>query len=277
MKRLIVLLLILCLILAGCGQTAPKVAAPESSVPESSSAFAEEMTVEKVRELFLQTADASCTVQDCVLADDGAYDLVGVVQYGKEADYTHFAFVQADGLWQTVGIAAVPSGESGLEYLGNATVGVTLFAPEKGASSYTTIEYSNDGEGHVHFVASAEAKDEMTVEKVRELFLQTADASCTVQDCVLIDDGAYDLVGVVQYSQGDEFTHFAFVEADGHWQTAAIMATVVENGELKYIGDGEITTKLLNEETNEILKFTLQYSNRNNGEIYFVSSSKPIF
>jgi len=159
MKRLIVLLLILCLILAGCGQTAPKVAAPESSVPESSSAFAEEMTVEKVRELFLQTADASCTVQDCVL----------------------------------------------------------------------------------------------------------------------IDDGAYDLVGVVQYSQGDEFTHFAFVEADGHWQTAAIMATVVENGELKYIGDGEITTKLLNEETNEILKFTLQYSNRNNGEIYFVSSSKPIF
>jgi len=125
--------------------------------------------------------------------------------------------------------------------------------------------------------SSSAPAEEMTVEKVKELFWQTADAGWTVQDCVLVDDGAYDLVGVVQYSQGDEFTHFAFVEADGHWQTAAIMATVVENGELKYIGDGEITTKLLNEETNEILKFTLQYSNRNNGEIYFVSSSKPIF
>ncbi|MBQ8917942.1 MAG: hypothetical protein IJ044_04410 [Oscillospiraceae bacterium] len=157
MKRLLVLLLVLCCVLAGCGKTAPEASLTEHSLPESSSAPAEEMTVEKVRELFWQTADSDCTVQDCVLADDGAYDLVGVVQYGKEADYTHFAFVQADGLWQTVGIAAVPSGESGLEYLGNATVGVTLFNAEKGVSSYTTIEYSNDGEGNVHFVASDEA------------------------------------------------------------------------------------------------------------------------
>lgn len=157
MKPLLVLLLTLCLILAGCGQTAPEVAAPESSVPESSSAPAEEMTVEKVKELFWQTADSDCTVQDCVLVDDGAYGLVGVVQYSQGDEFTHFAFVQADGLWQTVGVGAVPSGESGLEYLGNATVGVTLFNAEKGVSSYTTIEYSNDGEGHVHFVASDEA------------------------------------------------------------------------------------------------------------------------
>ena len=163
MKPLLVLLLALCLILAGCGQTAPEASLPEpsahegSSAPESSSAPAEEMTVEKVKELFWQTADSDCTVQDCVLADDGAYDLVGVVQYSQGDEFTHFAFVQADGLWQTVGIGAVPSGESGLEYLGNATVGVTLFNAEKGVSSYTTIEYSNDGEGNVHFVASDEA------------------------------------------------------------------------------------------------------------------------
>lgn len=157
MKHLLVLLLVLCCILAGCGQMSTEAPLPESSAPEGSAAPAEEMTVEKVKELFRQTADSSWTVQDCVLADDGAYGLVGVVQYGKEANYTHFAFVQADGLWQTVGIAAVPSGESGLEYLDNATVGVILFDPEKGVSSYTTIEYSNDGEGSVQFIASAEA------------------------------------------------------------------------------------------------------------------------
>ena len=157
MKRLIVLLLVMCCVLAGCDQTAPEAPLPESSVPESSSAPAEEMTVEKVKELFWQTADAGWTVQDCVLVDDAAFGLVGVVQYSKRDDFTHFAFVQADGLWQTVGVGAVPSGEGTLEYLGNAAVGVTLFDPEKGVSSYTTIEYSNDGEGHVHFVASDEA------------------------------------------------------------------------------------------------------------------------
>ena len=157
MKRLIVLLLVMCCVLAGCSQNMNKLPLQESSMPESEAVSEEPMTVEKVRELFWQTAGSDCTVQDCVLVDDGAFGLVGVVQYSKGDDFTHFAFVQADGLWQTVGIGAVPSGEGTLEYLGNAAVGVTLFDPEKGVSSYTTIEYSNDGEGHVHFVASDEA------------------------------------------------------------------------------------------------------------------------
>lgn len=159
MKRLLLMLLVLCFVLAGCGQTQQETAAPPLETAADTSEETQEPVTDtdRVVEAFLQTSDSGCTVQDCVLVDDGAYGLVGVVQYTRQDGFTHFAFVQADGLWQTAGIEATPSGETPLEYLGDGVVGLVLFDSEKGASSYFTLEYTNDGEGNVHFVASARA------------------------------------------------------------------------------------------------------------------------
>ena len=160
MKRLLVLLFVLCLLLTGCGQTQQETAVtPGEELSEIQQEDLQQSVTDtdRVIEMFWKTADSGCTVQDCVLVDDGAYGLVGVVQYARQDNFTHFAFVQADGLWQTAGIEAVPSGEAPLEYLGNGTVGLVLFDAEKGTSSYFRLEYSNDDKGNMQFTASAEA------------------------------------------------------------------------------------------------------------------------
>lgn len=160
MKRLLVLLSVLCLLLTGCGQTQQETAVtPQEELPEIQQEDLQQSVIDtnQVIEMFCKTADSDCTVQDCVLVNDGAYGLVGVVQYARQDNFTHFAFVQADGLWHTAGIEAVPSGEAPLEYLGNGTVGLILFDTEKGTSFYFRLEYSNDGKGNVHFSASDEA------------------------------------------------------------------------------------------------------------------------
>lgn len=148
---------LLVLALAACApvqqpQTAPQPEPQAQPAPEP-----EPLTAEAVTELFRKKADPDCTVQDCVAVNDGAYGLVGVVQYGQEDGYTHFAFVGPDGFFQTVGVGALPAEESKLEYLGNAAVSALLFDSEKGVASCYRVEYSNDGAGSPHFVVSAEA------------------------------------------------------------------------------------------------------------------------
>ncbi len=160
MKRYFCLIIALLLVAAMAACARPEEQAVPAQEPLAETEKTPEefaMDTEQVIDLFRKTADSGCAVQDCVLAEDGAYDLVGVVLYARQDGFTHFAFVQADGHWQTAGIGAALVEESNLEYLGNGAVKTVLLDEKKGVASLYTLEYSNDGKGSVEFVSSAES------------------------------------------------------------------------------------------------------------------------
>ena len=71
-----------------------------------------------------------------------------------------------------------------------------------------------------------------TAAEIRSLFEErTAGKSYTALSCVPVDDGAYDLAGVVLYTtaEGDR-TNLAFLEGDGYYQTCGIEAPPAEDG-----------------------------------------------
>lgn len=162
MKRFALLFAVLLLVfaLASCGQPA---AQPEAPAPQPEAEQPAQQPLEDDAEPVLPVPDLGEGRQavDAVAVDDGAFDLVSVVAFvGESRGYTHFAFVEADGTFQMCGVGAMPADDSKLEYLGNATVGMTLVDDQTGEDLYHTIAYSNDGQGNVNF----ELRDEQSAD-----------------------------------------------------------------------------------------------------------------
>ena len=89
-----------------------------------------------------------------------------------------------------------------------------------------------------------------TAAEIRSLFEErTAGKSYTALSCVPVDDGAYDLAGVVLYTtaEGDR-TNLAFLRGDGYYQTCGVMALPWEDGNLSYQGDGAVTFQVLDQD-----------------------------
>ena len=89
-----------------------------------------------------------------------------------------------------------------------------------------------------------------TAAEIRSLFEEkTAGEGYTVLSCVPVDDGAYDLAGVVLYTtaEGDR-TNLAFLGDDGYYQTCGVMALPWEDGNLSYQGDGAVTFQVLDQD-----------------------------
>ena len=89
-----------------------------------------------------------------------------------------------------------------------------------------------------------------TAAEIRSLFEErTAGKSYTALSCVPVDDGAYDLAGVVLYTtaEGDR-TNLAFLGDDGYYQTCGVMALPWEDGNLSYQGDGAVTFQVLDQD-----------------------------
>ena len=89
-----------------------------------------------------------------------------------------------------------------------------------------------------------------TEAEIRSLFEEkTAGEGYTVLSCVPVDDGAYDLAGVVLYTtaEGDR-TNLAFLGDDGYYQTCGVMALPWEDGNLSYQGDGAVTFQVLDQD-----------------------------
>lgn len=127
MTRFLVLFLLLFALLTGCGQAARPT--PELAAPEAPQFSTEE-------DLLAYYADRDATkdleVIDCVMVDDGAYDLVGVVQYDYDEDIPcALMFVQKDAtahfFYPVSGSRYEPAEDSVLTYLGNGEVTYSLF------------------------------------------------------------------------------------------------------------------------------------------------------
>lgn len=85
-----------------------------------------------------------------------------------------------------------------------------------------------------------------TAAEIRSLFEEkTAGKGYTVLHCAVVDDGAYDRVGVVLYTTaGQDTTYLAFLDAQGYSQTCGIVASPLDDGALVYQGDGTVAFQI---------------------------------
>lgn len=162
MKKILCLLLLLLPLCVGCDKNEVQSDAPVfENIGLSDEAqeepVEEELTEEAVIELFSSRADYEA--QDCTLAEDSAYGLIGVVQYADEGGCPfNLAFVSEDGYFQTVGLDAEAAYDSDLTYIGSGAVTFSLTDKDAGEIFDYKVEYSTDDLG-VHFKAFSEPRE----------------------------------------------------------------------------------------------------------------------
>ena len=161
-KLLLVLIALSFLLFSGCqtNETAespsPETSASEPPAGDSASKQAF-YTIEDVKHTFLQSeAGKTARVTDCVLAPDGAYGLIGVVQYtDKDGNPINLSFVK-EGFSQPIGVdlggPSIIAEDSVLTYLGDGKVTFVLLDTNTGKLFDYVISYSKSDDKHTHFV-----------------------------------------------------------------------------------------------------------------------------
>ena len=80
-------------------------------------------TEQDVRQLFAGRQAYDESIIECVVADDGAYERVGVVLFAKENDeVTYLGFMDAEGFYAVCGTYAKLADKPNLTYLGDGAV-----------------------------------------------------------------------------------------------------------------------------------------------------------
>ena len=165
-RSVLLALLLLTALLTACARHTEKPVedAPppqgQDNVPENGAAAEEALwTAAEIRSLFEEkTAGKGYTALSCVPADDGAYDLAGVVLYTTaEGDRTNLAFLGGDGYYQTCGVMALPWEDGNLSYQGNGAVTFQVLDQDGAALDYQ-MSISIDG-ANVHFDVASDAAD----------------------------------------------------------------------------------------------------------------------
>ena len=165
-RSVLLALLLLTALLTACARHTEKPVedAPppqgQDNVPENGAAAEEALwTATEIRSLFEErTSGKSYTALSCVPADDGAYDLAGVVLYTTaEGDRTNLAFLGGDGYYQTCGVMALPWEDGNLSYQGDGAVTFQVLDQDGAALDYQ-MSISIDG-ANVHFDVASDAAD----------------------------------------------------------------------------------------------------------------------
>jgi len=162
--------------LTGCGAEtaassaappAPEVSAPAVSTPTEADAIsAMAYTEEDLLRSFSESEYAKgCTATGCVLADDAAYGLMGVVQYTDETgNPCNLSFINQEGYGMPIGLDAdgrmAIASDSVLTYIGNGTVTLSLCNPEESKQYDYSVEYSYSPEASAtNFILSSSERD----------------------------------------------------------------------------------------------------------------------
>lgn len=86
---------------------------------------------------------------------------------------------------------------------------------------------------------------EWTEESITSMFESDAREPWEVVDCVLMPDNAFDMVGAVLFLDNEkESVNVAFMDKDGHYQQCGTYATLSEEADFTYLGNGAVTFKL---------------------------------
>ena len=112
-----------------------------------------EWTEQDVRQLFESKKAHDENFIECVVADDGAYERVGVVLFTKDDDEaTHLGFMDAEGFYAVSGTYAKLADEPNLTYLGDGAVTFGVQTDE-GEPYLIKLSYSRSDDGmHTNFV-----------------------------------------------------------------------------------------------------------------------------
>lgn len=106
-----------------------------------------------------------------------------------------------------------------------------------------------------------------------------------ILDCVLADDGAYDLAGVLAYTpnetkpEEDIMFYLVFMGTDGLSQRVGIgmmyqneeQLELSEDSELSYEGQGKVSIPMRGQETGELFKYTMEFGRDEDGKVTFRS------
>ena len=169
MKKMsaVLALFLLAAALTACTGTAQNTRQEDTAPPSTGDAGASDpaaivpslWTETEIRSLFEEkTAGKGYTALSCVPADDGAYDLAGVVLYTTaEGDRTNLAFLGGDGYYQTCGVMALPWEDGSLSYQGDGAVTFQVLDQDGAALDYQ-MSISIDG-ANVHFDVASDAAD----------------------------------------------------------------------------------------------------------------------
>lgn len=124
------LFILLAFLIAGCSTSEPEMEQPNAPTPMET--FFQEASVdhhdpqwteEELLTAFYQYTEIEPKVVDCVVFEESACNVVGVVQYVQEdEDGCWFDFVKGDGTLRSTGSEASPAGEDTLTCVGVDTV-----------------------------------------------------------------------------------------------------------------------------------------------------------
>lgn len=110
-----------------------------------------------------------------------------------------------------------------------------------------------------------------TQEDVQAAFARSSSAeNAAILDCVVAEDGACDLMGVVQYvrTEDPETCWLGFVSLDGIVYSAGPRVRPADDDSLTYHGDGTVSMNLLQEDTGEIYPYQLTFQRTDSGVHY---------
>ena len=113
---------------------------------------------------------------------------------------------------------------------------------------------------------------EWSTQEIEALFLDNNESDWKLIKCVSAYDFAYDRIGVVLFTEKDtEYINVAFMDEEGIMPHCGIEATLDENIELTYHGNGEVTFNVCSKDG---VKYKQKFAfSKYNDEVKFVSES----
>lgn len=159
MRLLLPALLTAACLLCACAPTepAPSSAGSGSSSPPQASTSQPQADTSQEKTTYTETdvqaafarsdAAESATLLDCVVAEDQAHNLMGVVQYlnSEDPETCWLGFVTTDGLVHSAGPQAQPAYDDSLTYLGNGVISMNIIQEETGEPYQYKLSFSKNG------------------------------------------------------------------------------------------------------------------------------------
>lgn len=92
-------------------------------------------------------AAENATLLSCVVAEDQAHNLMGVVQYlnFEDPETCWLGFVSTDGIVHSAGPQAQPADDDSLTYLGNGVISMNIIQKETGEPYQYKLSFSKNG------------------------------------------------------------------------------------------------------------------------------------
>ena len=102
-------------------------------------------------------------------------------------------------------------------------------------------------------IVSEESTDkEWTEDEIINLFEQNYENSdYEILGCVVVSDYASDMVGAILFSNSENLSNVAFIDAEGYYQRCGSEAIPCVENEFTYLGNGIVTVKMQTEDLNE--------------------------